>query len=44
MGALQLMTVVTFDQGRGAQREMRAAFAFPRFRDFALGDTHAALL
>ena len=42
VGALQLMAVVAFDQGRGSQREMSAAFALARFRHFALGDAHAA--
>jgi hypothetical protein len=44
MGALQLVTMVALDQGRGTQRQMGAPFTLTRLRDLTLGDAHAALL
>jgi len=44
MGALQLVTMVAFDQRRSADREMRAALTLARLGYLSLGNAHAELL
>ena len=41
VGALQLVTVVAFDQRRSADSQVRAALALACFRYLSLGDAHA---